>query len=215
MPRLVDHDERRHAIAAAVWRVIATRGIDALNMRDIATEAGYANGSLSHYFSGKDEILRFAFDHVYDATNRRIAAALGEATGLAALRIFCREVVPITEETLLEARIATSLWQRAMYDEYLMAVNERALGDWRVRLIEFLDQARDSGEVLRDADIALVADQLMTLMMGAQIVGVLTPRTITAERQWAMLEALVGSIRRSAQARTSVGQADIARSIDR
>ncbi|MCM6774329.1 TetR/AcrR family transcriptional regulator [Nocardia sp. CDC159] len=195
MPRLVDHDERREAIAAAVWRLIATRGIDALTMREIAAEAGYANGSLSHYFSGKDEILRFAFEHVYDATNRRVAAALGAATGLAAVRIFCREVVPVTAETLLEARIATSLWQRAMYDEHLMAVNERALGEWRVRLIEFLDQARDSGEVAARTDTALLADQLMTIMMGAQIVGVLTPRTITAARQLGMLDALLASAR--------------------
>ncbi|MGQ4618553.1 TetR family transcriptional regulator C-terminal domain-containing protein [Nocardia sp. R7R-8] len=195
MPKLVDHDERRHAITAAVWRLIARRGIDALKMRDIAAEAGYANGSLSHYFTGKDDILRFAFEHVYDATNRRIDAALGDASGLAALRRFCREVMPLTHETLLEARIATSLWQRAMYDERMTAINERALEEWRDRLIGFLDEARRDNEIA-DVDTPLVADQLMTIMMGAQIVGVLTPRTITADRQIEMLDSLLAGLGR-------------------
>ncbi len=45
MPKLVDHDERRRSITAAAWRLIAARGIEAANMRDIATEAGYTNGA--------------------------------------------------------------------------------------------------------------------------------------------------------------------------
>ncbi|AXK84747.1 TetR/AcrR family transcriptional regulator [Nocardia farcinica] len=194
MPKLVDHAERRQAITAAVWRLIADRGLEALNMRDIAAEAGYANGSLKHYFKGKDDLLRFAYQHVFDATNRRVAAALGEATGLAAIRLFCREVLPVTAETLQEARIAIALWQRAVYDEPLGAVNERALADWRERLIDFLDQARDAGEIT-DVDTVVVADQILTLLMGAQITGVLTPATATPDRQLELLEALLDRIR--------------------
>ncbi|WP_039797553.1 TetR/AcrR family transcriptional regulator [Nocardia araoensis] len=195
MPKLVDHEERRLAITAAVWRLIARRGLDSVNMRDIASEAGYANGSLSHYFKGKDDILRFAYEHVYDATERRIAAALGEATGLDALRIFCREVLPTTQETLLEARIAISLWQRAIYDEHLGAMNERMLADWRDRLIEFLEQAVDARDIA-PVDTPLVADQILTLLAGAQIVGVLLPQVAAGERQMEMLEALLASIQR-------------------
>ena len=104
---------------AAAWRVIATRGIDGTNMRDLAREAGYANGALSHYFSGKDEILRAAYDHVFTATNDRVARVVGDDTGLVALRRFCHEVMPLTAETLLEARIAVSLWQRGLNDEHM------------------------------------------------------------------------------------------------
>lgn len=194
MPKLVDHEERRHAIAAAVWRLIAARGLDALTMRDIAAEAGYANGALSHYFKGKDDILRFAYEHVFDATNRRVAAALGDCTGLDALRVFCREIMPVSRETLLEARIAVSLWQRAIYDEHLGTVNERALADWRDHLVEYLDQALAAGEIV-EVDTVLVADQILTLLTGTQIVGVLLPRTGAADRQVQMLDALLESIR--------------------
>ncbi|WP_069159686.1 TetR/AcrR family transcriptional regulator [Nocardia altamirensis] len=193
MPKLVDHDMRRRAITAAVWRLIAARGIDRVTMRDIATEAGFANGSLSHYFSGKDDILRLAFQHVFEATNIRIAARLGRATGLAAIRVFCREVLPITDETLLEARIATSLWQRAMYDAQMYDINARAMREWRALLTEFFGQARQAGDI-GAIDVGTVVEQLLNMMMGAQILGVLTPDITTARRQLDMLESFLDAL---------------------
>lgn len=193
MPKLVDHDERRRAITAATWRLIAAKGIDAANMRDIATEAGYTNGALSHYFAGKDEILRTAFEHVFEATNRRIDEALGNATGFDALRIFCREVMPTTEETLLEARIAVSLWQRAMYDEHMDDTNRRSLVSWRARMAEFLEQARAEGDA-GDFDVDLAVEMLLNMMMGMQILGVLTPDDTTADRQFEMLDRFIAQL---------------------
>ena len=188
MPKLVDHDERRRAITAAVWRLIADRGIDAVNMRDIAAEAGYANGSLSHYFTGKDDILRLAFEHVFEATNLRIAEHIGQATGLDALRIFCREILPLTDETLSEARIATSLWQRAMYDPQMAAINARAMASWRVTIAEHLYLARAVGDI-DFTDVHVVIEQLLNMMMGTQILGVLTPAETSAVRQLEMMES--------------------------
>lgn len=194
MPKLVDHDERRRSIAAATWRLIAAKGIDAANMRDIAAEAGYTNGALSHYFSGKDEIVRTAFELVFEATNDRIAAVMGGARGLAALRIFCFEVMPITPETVLEARIAVSLWQRAMYDEQMEETNRRALGRWRNDMAEYLEDAREMGEA-GDIDVALVVEQLLNLMMGMQILGVLTPSDTSSTRQIDMVDSFIDNLR--------------------
>lgn len=193
MPKLVDHDERRRSIAAATWRLIAAKGIDAANMRDIATEAGYTNGALSHYFSGKDEILRTSFELVFEATNVRVDAAIGDATGLTALKIFCREVMPTTEETLLEARIAVSLWQRAMYDGHMEETNRRSLEQWRGQMAGYLEEARELGEV-GDVDVALVVEQLLNMMMGMQILGVLTPSDTSASRQLDMVDIFLSGL---------------------
>lgn len=194
MPKLVDHDERRRAIAAATWRLIAAKGIDAANMRDIATEAGYTNGALSHYFSGKDEILRTSFELVFEATNARIDARMRDAKGLAALRIFCREIMPTTQETLLEARIAISLFQRAMYDERMDEINRRALTLWRGQMAGHLEDARATGEV-GDIDVAVVIEQLLGMMMGVQLLGVLTPSESSAKMQLAMLDNFLALLR--------------------
>ncbi|KAA0093707.1 TetR/AcrR family transcriptional regulator [Mycolicibacterium sp. P1-18] len=182
MPRLVDHAERRLAIIGAAWRLIAARGIDSTNMRDLAREAGYTNGALSHYFSGKNEILRASFEHVFDATSARIERSVGARRGLPALRRLCREVMPETEETLLEARIAVSLWQRALNDPYMASVNAQALDTWRAQMVEYLRQARDDGEI-GDVDEVLYANLLMTTMVGLQVTGVLDPQSSAASQE--------------------------------
>ena len=194
MPKLVDHEERRRAIAAATWRLIAAKGIDAANMRDIAAEAGYTNGALSHYFSGKDAILQTSFELVFEATNTRVASVIGDAKGLAALRIFCREVMPTTPETVLEARIAVSLWQRAMLDGHMEATNTRAMGLWRDRMAEFFEDAREMGEI-GDIDVALAVEQLLNMMMGMQILGVLTPSETSSNRQFDMVDGFIEHLR--------------------
>ncbi|MFJ9388042.1 TetR/AcrR family transcriptional regulator [Nocardioides sp. NPDC101246] len=191
MPRLVDHDERRRAIIAAAWRLLAARGVDGVNMRDLATEAGYTNGALSHYFAGKDEILRAAYEHVLDATNERIEASVDRRTGLTALRRMCHEIMPLAQDTALEARIAMSLWQRAMNDDALATVNNTAVAAWKQRMRRHWQEAVDAGEVPA-TDVPGSVDLLMTTLIGAQVVAVLDPGSGSRAGQVAMVDAILG-----------------------
>ncbi|NUP73233.1 MAG: TetR family transcriptional regulator, partial [Sinomonas sp.] len=63
MPKIVDHDQRRLELVDALWRIVAERGLDGATMREIAAEAGFANGALKPYFPTKDRLLDFAFEH--------------------------------------------------------------------------------------------------------------------------------------------------------
>ncbi|MER6969729.1 TetR/AcrR family transcriptional regulator [Nocardioides sp. NPDC000445] len=191
MPRLVDHDERRRAIIAAAWRLLAARGVDGVNMRDLAAEAGYTNGALSHYFAGKDEILRAAYEHVLDATNERIEASVGRSAGLIALRRMCHEIMPLAQDTTLEARIAMSLWQRAMNDAALATVNNTAVAAWKRRMTRHWQEAIDAEE-LPATDVARSVDLLMTVLIGAQVVAVLDPATWSRAEQVAMVDVVLG-----------------------
>ncbi|ROZ89061.1 TetR/AcrR family transcriptional regulator [Gordonia sp. OPL2] len=191
MPRLVDHDERRRAIIEAAWRLLATRGIDGVNMRDLATEAGYTNGALSHYFAGKDEILRTSYEYVIDATNARIEASVGRRRGRAALRKLCHEIMPLTEEATLEARIAMSLWQRAMTDELMVEVNNAAVADWKARMARHWQEAIEADE-LAPRDVAAGVELLMTTIIGLQVTAVLDPTTAGRRAQIAMVDVIIG-----------------------
>ncbi|MGA9871352.1 MAG: TetR/AcrR family transcriptional regulator [Rhodococcus sp. (in: high G+C Gram-positive bacteria)] len=194
MPKQVDHDLRRREIVDVVWRLLATRGISALSMRAIADEAGYANGVLAYYFAGKEEVLRYAYEHVHRATNDRVADRIGDARGLAGLRVLCREIMPLTEESLLEARIATSLWQRAMYDPEIGRINTDAWAEWRGRIWGLLTQAAEDEEIV-DADIAVTADRLLSMLMGMQVMGVLTPESMGAVHQQKLLDQTLDDLR--------------------
>ncbi|MGB3371995.1 MAG: TetR/AcrR family transcriptional regulator [Rhodococcus sp. (in: high G+C Gram-positive bacteria)] len=193
MPKKVDHDERRREIVGAVWRLLATRGLSALSMRAIADEAGYANGVLGYYFANKDEVLQVAYEHIYNATNGRVEDKSGDARGVDALRILCREILPLNEESLLEARIATSLWQRAMYDPVIGRINIDAWNDWRARITGFLQQALDDGHI-RDTDVAVAADRVLSMLMGVQVMAVLNPDAMTASHQVRMLDDCISEL---------------------
>ena len=75
MPRVVDHEERREAIAEATWRVIERAGPDGANMREIAREAGYTTGVVTHYFRDKRELMAFAFGLMVDRSMARVVGA--------------------------------------------------------------------------------------------------------------------------------------------
>ncbi|NMO03035.1 TetR/AcrR family transcriptional regulator [Gordonia sp. TBRC 11910] len=192
MPKLVNHAERRTTIVEAAWRLIAERGIDGVNMRDLAAAAGYTNGALSHYFGGKDEILRSAFEHVLVETNRRIDASVGSSHGRAALRKVCFEIMPLTSSAALEARIAVSLWQRAMNDPVMKRINNDAVGQWKAIMRRHWTEAIAAHE-LPPTDVDRGVELLMTAIIGLQITAVLDSDAASRGAQVALLDRILAA----------------------
>jgi len=195
MPKIVDHDARRREIIEAVWALIARRGLDAVTMRDLAAEAGYANGALAGYFRNKDEILLAAFQHAFESTNVRARESIGDATGLPALRLLCLEIMPLDEARLMEARVVIAFWDRAVHDERMAEVHENAMAAWRAQMCGCLRQARRHGDIVTGTPDDEVVDTLLAALMGFQINAVLLPHTTTPRRQEAVLHGLLGSLR--------------------
>ena len=107
MPRQVDHAQRRHAIADALWRVADAQGLDAVSLRRVAAEAGVSMGLVQHYFASRDEMMLFAME----AVGQRVAAECGAA--LAAMdepgprdrvAVLLRQWLPADERRRGEAR---------------------------------------------------------------------------------------------------------------
>ncbi|ROS45117.1 TetR/AcrR family transcriptional regulator [Amycolatopsis thermoflava] len=194
MPKQVDHAQRRAEIANAAWRVIAERGIDAATMRAIADEMGMANGALKHYFPGKNAVIRTAFTRVVDNTDARVRDRLGDATGLAALRVFCHEVMPVEDVTRQEARVVLPFWQRALADAELESVYDAAMAAWRERIGGFLRDARAAGEVRTPVPDEVVVEQLLAMLNGVQALALLTPGTTTPELQRRMIDAFLDGL---------------------
>ncbi|MEO5312559.1 TetR/AcrR family transcriptional regulator [Pseudarthrobacter sp. CC12] len=197
MPKIVDHDERRLELVDATWRIIARQGLESATMREIATEAGFANGALKPYFPTKDTLLEFAFSHVFNRTNRRIAEVTAGRMGLDALRAFSLEVLPLDEERVNEARIVVPFWQRAINDPGKAAIHQQSMNEWLAAIRRFLAEARDSGDVTAAVDDSILAGQLLNMLLGAQIEAALAPEGETDFGHAAQLEgylALLGKI---------------------
>jgi AcrR family transcriptional regulator len=175
VPKIVDHDERRLELVDATWRIIARQGLEGATMREIAMEAGFANGALKPYFPTKDTLLEFAFSHVFNRTNQRIAEAIPGKTGLAALRAFCLEVLPLDEERINEARIVIPFWQKAVNDPQKARIYQQSMAEWRTTIRRYLQEARDAGDVSTAVDDTSLAGQLLNMLLGAQIEAALAP----------------------------------------
>jgi AcrR family transcriptional regulator len=175
VPKIVDHDQRRLELVDATWRIIARLGIEGATMREIALEAGFANGALKPYFPTKDDLLTFAFRHVFNRTNERIAEVTAEQSGLPALRAFCVEVLPLDEERISEARVVIPFWQKAINDPHKARIHRESMEQWLAAMRQHLAQARRAGSVSTAVDDAALAGQLLNFLLGAQISAALVP----------------------------------------
>jgi AcrR family transcriptional regulator len=176
VPKIVDHDERRLELVDATWRIIARLGIEGATMREIAMEAGFANGALKPYFPTKDILLAFAFSHVFNRTNERIAVVAAGKSGLAALRAFCAEVLPLDEERVNEARIVIPFWQKAVNDGEKAAIHQSSMDQWHSMILGYLAQARKAGDVTAAVADGAIAGHLLNMLLGAQIGAALAPQ---------------------------------------
>jgi AcrR family transcriptional regulator len=191
VPKVVDHEQRRVEIVQAAYRVIANDGWDATTMAAIAAEAGYTNGALKPYFASKDELMAAAFDYIYVQTGARMAAATAGKRGLAALRAYIHEILPLKPETLDEARIVIPFWHRALTTPALVARHEEAMSVWRDQIRTYLTQARDDADLTGAASDESVVGLLLTALLGAQITGALLPGSTSPEALATQIEALL------------------------
>lgn len=141
MPKVVDHELRRAEIVAAATEVIAASGIEGATMRAIAERAGCTTGRLTHYFSGRNEILTAALRRAHANAGHRMAAAARTRTGAAALRAVLLEALPLDAPRQQEWRVWLAFWGQAVTDRELRAENARRYAEWRRMLGTLIGQA--------------------------------------------------------------------------
>ena len=164
-------------------------------MRAIAEAIGMANGALKHYFPDKNSIIRTAFTYVFDATNQRVRERLHGQTGMAALWVFCEEIMPVANLTDLEARVVLPFWQRALADADLRQLFTDSMALWRSQIVSFLRQGRDAGTVRTSIPDDVVAEQLLAMLNGLQALALLDAASATVEMQHRTVEAFLDSLK--------------------
>jgi AcrR family transcriptional regulator len=195
MPKIVEHDARRAAIAAAAWRTIARDGLDASSVRAIARDAGCSTGVLAHYFPDKDALLLHALRLATARTGARMATRARAATGVAALRAVVREALPIDADSRLEWRIWLAFWGRAFADRALAAEQRRRYRAWRDLVRRLLVAARARGELRATLSPAGEADALVAFIDGIGLQATLEPGRLTRARQLRMVDAYLRRLR--------------------
>lgn len=194
MPRMVDRDVRRAELIAATWQIIIRDGFEGVTLRRVAAEIGYSNGSTRHFFSSKAELLSAAFQLAAESTITRATAAAEGLRGIAALRAWCLEIMPLDAEKVDEARVVLAFWEDAIASDDVVR-RDSARSTWEGTLLQYLREARLDGEITSSEPDEDLLDILSWMMAGLQSRVLLAPETTTPERQLAALDAYLRLLR--------------------
>jgi AcrR family transcriptional regulator len=192
MPARGDHEARRADVAEAVWRVLAAHGFGALTMRAVAAELGASTGLLTHYFTNKRELVRYAHAIAEERTENR-PRRQPERPGLAALRVALVNVLPLDDEAAARNRVWVSFWDAALDDESLREAQRARYERWRGRLQEHVEEAQERGELPAGSpeDVAVEA---AAFTHGLVVQALFDPAALPADRQLALLDLFLTAL---------------------
>ena len=197
MPKVVDHAQRRRELVAATWAVVAAEGIEAATVRRIAEEAGCTTGRITHYFADKEEVLVAALRQVHRAAGKRMLAAIGPRSGLAALRAVLAEALPLDQERILEWRVWLAFWGSAATSASLQAEQHERYREWRGLLKRVLTAGQHDGQLSASIDLDRLVDQIVALVDGFGLQGVLDPQHPQPEQLASRLNGAVDALIRA------------------
>ncbi|HEY8532671.1 MAG TPA: TetR/AcrR family transcriptional regulator [Micromonospora sp.] len=186
MPKIVDPDDRRADLAAAAARLIATVGLDNVRLKDVAAEAGWTTGALTHYFPDKRSLLVMAMTTSLDQLQGRKETAVG-ADG-DEFRWLLEQALPLDEERIRHWRVTLTLIVQSWSDPELNEIKLKAFRRWRRRIVTLLAEGQKSGRFLPDLDPEETADETIAVVDGVATLAVFDPDRWPAERQLAFLD---------------------------
>jgi AcrR family transcriptional regulator len=183
MPKAVDVDERRFELATAAARVIARAGLGGATMREVAAEAGWTTGALTHYFADKRELLQFTLEMSLEG---RRAQGVGrrELPPDAALRAALVAALPFDEQARLHWIVTVAFCAHAVGDAELAEIQRDAYRVYRddiAALVACAHRARGTG-AMREAE------RLIALADGVALQALFDPESWPAARQLAVID---------------------------
>lgn len=194
MPKVVAHPERREFLVDVTWRLIVAEGLDAVTLRRVAAEAGFANGAVKPYFGTKAALMEAAYRMAFDRTAARARVSVADCTGLEAVRRLCREIMPLDDERRVEARVVIAFWEAAMGESRMADVFRDTVSSFYDQLAGYLAQARAAGDVTTSEPDDVIVDELMWMLMGLQSLCWLMPASAAPGRQEAVLERFLATL---------------------
>lgn len=194
MPKIVDHEARRHELLPAVWAVLGREGVNGLTIRSIARETGWSVGVLQHYFPTKRDMIVSAHELAYARAGERIRTATVGKPALVALEALMEEALPLDGERLLEARIEVSAWQLAAADAEFRALHQERVQGFMAEVTAMIGRGRTEGIVCAKAPDELLAHGFIALIDSLSLQAVLSPELVPPSRQRELVRLLLQSL---------------------
>lgn len=185
MPRIVDHEERRRAIAAAACATVAAVGLDGATLAAVARRCRLTTGAIAHYFPNKDALLEAALLESYRRQIERMDARVEDGASLEEVML---ESLPASDESRELMQVWLAFWGRAVGDADTVRVQRRVHARWLARVEREIERAVGTGRLPVGTDVAEEAEALIAQVRGLCIRALFEPRHWPAARLVACLE---------------------------
>ena len=170
MPKVVDYDERRREIAAAVADIAATDGLADVSFRTVAKRAGVSVSLVQHYFGDKANLLLTTLELQSETMNAHIAGKLidlgPEPEPAQLLRAIARAFLPLDETSRRSMLVYHGFAAAALTDESLRGAEMFAKGRGLIEVfagqIAQLDRTTPQAQVDAEAE----GTGLLSLLLG-------------------------------------------------
>ncbi len=186
MPKIVDADDRRAALAAAAARLISTVGLDKVRLKDVAAEAGWTTGALTHYFPDKRALLMMAMTTALDQLQGRKESIVDERGD--ELRWLLEQALPLDDDRRQHWRVSQALYVQSWGDPELTEIRVRAYRRWRRRIVDLITEAMASGRISTDLTAEDAADETIAIVDGVATQALYDPERWLPERQLRLLD---------------------------
>jgi TetR/AcrR family transcriptional repressor of nem operon len=171
-PRLTPKGERTRArIVDAAARLIYERGVADTKLDDVRAAAEVSGSQLSHYFAGKDELVRAVIDHQADViVGNTEQAGLGTIEGLLAWRDMVVATAKSTEGKG-GCPLGSLGGQLAEPDPQARALIAAGFGQWSAVIADGLRGLQAAGHLPAGASAEDLAITLLAALQGGLLLA--------------------------------------------
>jgi TetR/AcrR family transcriptional regulator, transcriptional repressor of bet genes len=163
----VDHNVRRQRIAEVTAEVIAREGLEAATIRRISAELGGPTKTITYYFSDKQELLRFTWEHMaqlfYEKVSHRPTSIIDTLLAM----------TTADEKSILRWRVYVAFWDRATRDSEFAEI-QRSHMDTTIKLL---------GNIVRILDPTCSDVEGISLLLNALVQGI-SLQSLVDQRRW-------------------------------
>lgn len=187
MPKVIDHEQRKTAIADALFDALREGGFENVTLSSVAARAGLAIGSVRHFLGTRDQMISFAFDTMAERIRNRVTARTevvlagleddsldADARLEATTDILC-EFLPLDSARRDEAMVWIEFETAARTSTYLAETSRRAAAQTTQLIETILAKATRRGTLAPSISLTIETARLSALIDGLTLRSALHP----------------------------------------